>query len=342
MSNFTKRKLAFTFVLCTIMVSIAVVSFVYSKINVAEAADANPCVPLKGKTTAVKNNPVGISNSGIMDFNNSMDIKDVTVGDKTYKSGVVIGANQGACVQKETAEDGSFTGNFILKGWEWDDNLGMISFYCNDSDPAQNVKGNNMGWDCDYEYKAVITNAGVFMANSKIYSPIFGVIDLDGGTTPSALDAYPLAPPYYSNAGTLTDNVGKITYNSIKRYTTSGAFYNPGDIDVSRRYAWSNAVGWFDFRGVNIPINGVIAHDIDGDGYCAIGDGSCPGDKLPGDCNDNDASMNPGATDVVIGGVCVDKNCDGRCDVSVGGGACVGEGELCTVGTLGSVCERHG
>ncbi|KKQ71594.1 MAG: hypothetical protein UT33_C0008G0012 [Candidatus Peregrinibacteria bacterium GW2011_GWC2_39_14] len=313
MSNFTKRKLAFTFVLCSIMVSIAVVSFVYSKINVAEAAAANPCVPLKGKTTAVLT--AGIANAGIIDFNNSMDIKDVTVGSKTYKTGVVIGAGQGVCVEKEVAADGSFTPNFILKGWEWDDNLGMISFYCNDTNPAPGVKGNNMGWDCDYEYKAVIRPSGGFLSSSRIYSSQVGVIDI-GGETPVA---------------------GIAVWGPLQRDKDTGNIPN----DWKKKAGWSSAVGWFDFNGVNIPVNGAIAHDIDGDGYCAIGDGSCPGDKLLGDCNDNDASMNPGAADVIIGGVCVDKNCDGRCDLD-GGGTCAGEGELCTVGTPLSVCERHG
>ncbi|HBB02624.1 MAG: hypothetical protein US89_C0005G0037 [Candidatus Peregrinibacteria bacterium GW2011_GWF2_38_29] len=313
MSNFTKRKLAFTFVLCSIMVSIAVVSFVYSKINVAEAAAANPCVPLKGKTTAVLT--AGIANAGIIDFDNSMDIKDVTVGSKTYKTGVVIGAGQGVCVEKILKEDGTPTGESILKGWEWDDNLGMISFYCNDTNPAPGVKGNNMGWDCDYEYKAVIRASGGFLSSSRIYSSQVGVIDI-GGATPVP---------------------GIAVWGPLQRDKDTGVIPN----DWKKKAGWSSAVGWFDFNGVNIPVNGAIAHDIDGDGYCAIGDGSCPGDKLLGDCNDNDASMNPGAADVVIGGVCVDKNCDGRCNVD-GGGTCAGEGELCAVGTPYSVCERHG
>lgn len=339
MSNFTKRKLAFIFVLSAFVVTMATVGFILSKIDIAQAAPVNPCVPLSGKTTIVKNNPEGVSNSGLIDFDSMVSMKDTTIGGKIYTSGVVIGDGQRACVQKELDVNGNETGNFVVKGWAWDDNIGMISFYCHN--------GENFGWTCGGEYAAVIGADGMFKTGTKIYSSMIGEINVGGGTTPDATSAYPLNPPYYKASGTLNDMTGASAFNRIFRNVATGAITTT----VNRRMGWSDRVGWFDFMGVTIPINLVASHDLDMDGFCAIGDSTCPGDKNPGDCNDNDASVHPGATDIIVGGKCVDKNCDGKlsCEMENGGPSgnpvsdCSGQpdGTLCTNNQKG-VCTRTG
>jgi len=66
---------------------------------------------------------------------------------------------------------------------------------------------------------------------------------------------------------------------------------------------------------INISINAVTAHqnhgdavDMDGDGYFDMASDCGTGEA---DCNDNDAAINPGATEVADG---VDNNCDGNID----------------------------
>lgn len=57
---------------------------------------------------------------------------------------------------------------------------------------------------------------------------------------------------------------------------------------------------------------GTTADDVDGDGYCADPT-ACVGAALPGDCQDGDATIAPGATEIDDNGV--DDNCDGVIDL---------------------------
>ncbi len=57
---------------------------------------------------------------------------------------------------------------------------------------------------------------------------------------------------------------------------------------------------------------GTRADDVDGDGYCAHPT-ACAGSASPGDCQDDDAAISPGAAEVDENGI--DDNCDGVIDL---------------------------
>jgi hypothetical protein len=76
---------------------------------------------------------------------------------------------------------------------------------------------------------------------------------------------------------------------------------------------------------ININVNAIPAHqahgdavDMDGDGFFDI-DNSCSAT----DCDDNDATVNPGATEICDNGI--DDNCDGQIDENCALPAAIGD-----------------
>lgn len=95
------------------------------------------------------------------------------------------------------------------------------------------------------------------------------------------------------------ENVGWINFNGVKINPSTGMFSG---------YAWGENIGWINFapNGKGIKTSWQKCTDNDSDGYAVEG-GAC---GLI-DCNDNDASIHPGANEVFNG---IDDNCDGTID----------------------------
>ncbi|HEU4401344.1 MAG TPA: putative metal-binding motif-containing protein, partial [Candidatus Polarisedimenticolia bacterium] len=79
--------------------------------------------------------------------------------------------------------------------------------------------------------------------------------------------------------------------------------------------------------------------DNDGDGYGSPASSDCTYDTL--DCNDSDAAVNPGATEICDS---IDNNCDGSIDETfhVGEGCAVGDPTGCSFGDAGGCCLTAG
>ncbi len=102
------------------------------------------------------------------------------------------------------------------------------------------------------------------------------------------------------------ENVGWINFGP----TNAGVRIDPATGVFSGK-AWGENIGWINFApaGKGIKTSWRKCTDSDGDGYAVEG-----GDCGPVDCNDNNASVNAGATEVCDG---VDNNCDGQIDEDV-------------------------
>lgn len=120
---------------------------------------------------------------------------------------------------------------------------------------------------------------------------------------PENLDEFTAAPVGSLNVGTRTSSLGSFevtTSASIAAPTTPGAWYlflgnNDGTFsDNSGDYTTAVTVS-----------TSTCGEDSDGDGYCW--GASCGDGTLPGDCDDADASVFPGADEVCDG---VDNDCD--------------------------------
>lgn len=305
MSHLSKRKIAVAFALAIIVVAAAVVGLLLSKVNKAEALTVE-CLPFKGSTTAVLTS--GIANSGITDFSNTEDSKDIKIGGKTILSGIVLSSADRACAEKQIDANNQFNG-YKLKGIEWDDNLGPISFACED--------GFNRIHTCypdESAHQVIIDKDGNF--SGQAWAPQIGFINFAGTAGDSNISHQ------------VSLNVGAIGADSY------------ASIAAGKNWAWSDRIGWIDMTGVSFPWIGATGgqHDIDGDGYCATGDEASVCFTLPkkgsGDCNDNNAAINPGAADPCGDGidqncdgqdacnVCTDNDVDGYCDIVNGGGDC--------------------
>ena len=126
-------------------------------------------------------------------------------------------------------------------------------------------------------------------------------------TSSDILDATTAAPTGVLNVGTRTSSLGSfevLTSATINAPTSGGPWHlflgnNDGTFsDNSGDYTTTITVS-----------ASTCAEDADGDGYC---DGAVCGDgALPGDCDDGDPAVFPGADEVCDG---VDNNCDGLVD----------------------------
>src|SRR6266571_4049634 len=87
------------------------------------------------------------------------------------------------------------------------------------------------------------------------------------------------------------------------------------------------------------PIAWAECLDADGDGYGSPASTDCPHDAL--DCNDSDASIHPGATELCDG---IDNNCDGIIDETFGVGldCWIGDPPACVFGQEGGCCLTRG
>ncbi|MBI5152659.1 putative metal-binding motif-containing protein [Candidatus Peregrinibacteria bacterium] len=225
-----------------------------------------------------------IANSGITDFSNTSDSKDITISGKKIRSGILLSSADRACAEKQIDANGQFSG-YKLKGIEWNDNLGPISFACED--------GLNRIHTCykdEPAHQVIIDKNGAF--SGQTWSPQIGLINSSGTAGDSSI-------PFQLRLA-----LSKIGADSYAPIGGGGG-----------QWAWSDRVGWIDFSGVSFPWTGAAEqHDIDNDGYCAIGDGAAvcfaPPKKGSGDCNDNIAAINPGAADPCGDGI--DQNCDGQ------------------------------
>lgn len=139
-------------------------------------------------------------------------------------------------------------------------------------------------------------------------------------------------PAGYKTASELKANSGDCNDNS--------AAVNPGAAEVCDGVD-NNCDGLTD--PASLGCISTSCTDNDGDGYGANGDPSCPkGTAI--DCNDNSASVNPGASDANCNGV--DENCNGTADenyvttnTTCGAGACASTGQLlCQNGSAFDTC----
>jgi hypothetical protein len=141
------------------------------------------------------------------------------------------------------------------------------------------------------------------------------------------------------------ENVGWISFSCTdtgKCGTVNyGVFIDP-TTGVFSGYAWGENIGWINFApaGKGIKTSWRKCTDSDKDGYAVEG-GSC---GLV-DCDDNDASINPGANELCDG---KDNNCSGAIDegfdigtvCSAGIGACKTTGsKICAADGLSTVCN---
>ncbi len=87
------------------------------------------------------------------------------------------------------------------------------------------------------------------------------------------------------------------------------------------------------------PIAWAACQDADGDGYGSPASTDCPHDAL--DCNDSDASIHPGATELCDG---IDNNCDGQIDETFDAGfdCWIGDPPACVFGQEGGCCLTRG
>jgi|GEM_PF-1789781 len=127
------------------------------------------------------------------------------------------------------------------------------------------------------------------------------------GSDPAVLDATTAAPLAALNVGTRTSTLGSFevkTSATVAAPTTGGPWFlflgnNDGTFsDNSGDYTTTLTVS-----------ASTCAMDTDGDGYCdgaACGDGS-----LPGDCDDSNSAVSPGAEEVCD---TLDNDCDGLTD----------------------------
>ena len=104
----------------------------------------------------------------------------------------------------------------------------------------------------------------------------------------------------------------------------SNQYANPNGLLVRRDVVYDHFIYFRDFENgapnyipyLEVSLQGIqTCNDSDGDGYGNPGDASCPNGGQT-DCNDNNASIHPGATETCNG---TDDDCDGQVDE---GGVC--------------------
>lgn len=176
----------------------------------------------QGKPVLVPD-PGGVANSGVVNF-------DPVAGNPLYQ--------YEACAIDP--DDDPTLGDFELRGWAWDDNLGWISFYCPPGVGA--------------------TNEGIACSNPS-YTGGYGVtVDPVTGN----FSGY----AWGDNAGWISfDNPGFSTVKvdatnpKCQGYVYSTVKPDPSCPDHTKAdtAAWSDNVGWFDFDGIIIPWYSLLA-----------------------------------------------------------------------------------
>lgn len=212
-----------------LIVSILATLVGMGNVHRAHASDPTatpPCYDIVGQGQPVAVS--GVNNSGIVSF-------DPISGNPLYQ--------YEACA---VDPDGDPTvGNFELRGWSWDDNLGWISFYCPSGAGA--------------------TNLGIACSNAS-YTGGYGV------------QVNPVTGKFSGYAW--GDNVGWISFDNPGFSTVSvdattpgcqGYVYSttlpdpscPNTHSKSNTAAWSDNVGWIDFDGILLPWYSLIAEITD-------------------------------------------------------------------------------
>ncbi len=222
---------------------------------------------------------------------------------------------------------------------DWDCDGDPHGTDCNDLDPAINhmateICGNNVDEDCsgainddtDADHDGYFACQGDCIDNPTAQLP--------GGLT--AADVHPGATERLDNV--IDENcdgtceVGPLLDSDKDHYTTNGILTTPSmagrckksdslidcdDTDKNINPGMTEVPG----NGIDDDCNGTCDTDADGDGYTSSGYlepptmGHCaPIGNQQVDCNDNNASIHPGATEICDG---IDENCDGKCDDDV-------------------------
>ncbi len=210
-------------VLVLTLVASAMGVFHVSTTKASDPTATPPCYDIIGQGKAV---PVsGVNNSGVVSF-------DPSGGNPAFQ--------YEACAEDP---DGDPTvGNFELRGWAWDDNLGWISLYCGDEGGGGYT---NLGIPCGtIQYGVQIDTSGNFSGYAwgdntgwiSFNNPGFSQVKVDA-TNPTCqgyVYADTDAPDPSCPAHTKADTA-----------------------------AWSDNVGWFDFDGIIIPWYSLIAEITD-------------------------------------------------------------------------------
>ena len=198
--------------------------------DVADHTSEDTCYEITGVTTAVTFN--GVVNSGLIHF-----------GHGTYGS-VVIPNGQAACV--DAAPDTS--GNYLIKGWAWDDNLGLISLYCDNN-------GSNRGWDCNQVNNNQVITYGLTLDGA---APPSNPGELHGyawgdGTGWISFNSANAGAGGQITYGVYTDTLDAACLGNVYDSTASGCNYFTNTLQIGDNLAWSDNVGWFNLTGVTFP-----------------------------------------------------------------------------------------